>query len=160
MMKIILILISAFAIIFGIWHLIFSCIVGRVDTRSVTFLLSEDRIDTETLSNFKYTPWHAPSARIRPFAYGNKSLEGFKIVRYRRGFWPNWFIWRTYYEAEYLLPDGSKVIGPAFGPLPYSAPNLLVSIPVITAGIFILIIVIRKKSELRTTNIKQSNMVS
>jgi len=144
-MKIILIPISVLTILFGIGHLLFSSIVGVIDTISVTTLLSEDRIGPETLSNFKYTSWCTPSARIRPFAYGNKSFEGCEIVRYRRGFWPRWFIWRTYYEAEYLLPGGSKVIGPAFGPLPYSAPNLLVSIPAIVAGIIMLIIGIRKK---------------
>ena len=144
-MKIILILLSSLLIIFGIWHLIFSYIVGKVDTGSVTFLLSEDRMEPETLSNFNYTVWLAPSDKIHPFAYGNKSFKDCKILRYRRGSWPHWFIWRTYYEAEYLLPDGSKVIGPAFGPLPYSAPNLLVSVPVLSAGIILMIIGIRMR---------------
>jgi hypothetical protein len=148
-MKIILISISVLTILFGVWHLVFSSIAGMVDTASVTILLSEDGIDEEILSNFRYTPWRFPSANIRPFSFRNKSFAGCKIIRYHRGFWPHWLVWRTYYEAEYLLPDGSKVIGPAFGPLPYSAPNLLVSIPAILVGIILLIIGIKKKSNNR-----------
>lgn len=142
-----LIVISCLVILFGIGHLVLSSIGGMVDTGSVKLLLSEDRIGPEMLSNFAYTSWHAPSEKIRPFAYRNKSFEDCEIVRYRRGFWPHWMMWRTYYEAEYLLPDGNKVIGPAFGPLPYSAPNLLVSIPTILVGVIILIIGIRKESK-------------
>jgi hypothetical protein len=144
-----LILISVLVILFGLWQLVFSTIAGMVDTGSVTILLSGDGIDQEILSNFKYTSWRAPSRYIRPFVFRNKSFEGCEIVRYRRGFWPHWLVWRTYYEAEYLLPDGSKVIGPAFGPIPYSAPNLLVSIPTILVGIILLITGIKKKSKHR-----------
>jgi hypothetical protein len=154
MMKIILIPLSSLPIIFGIWHLIFSYIVGKVDTGSVTIVLSGDGIEPEILLNFKYTPWRAPTNEIHPFVYGNKSFNDCKILRYRRGFWPHWLIWRTYYEAEYLLPDGSKVIGPAFGPLPYSAPNLLVSIPIISAGIIMLIIGIRMRSTIKQPNLR------
>jgi hypothetical protein len=152
-MKTILILLSLLLIIFGILHLTFSCIVGKVDTGSVTMVLSADSMDPEILAKFEYTPWMTPSAKIRPFVYGKKSFADCKIIRYRRGSRPHWFIWRTYYEAEYLLPAGSKVIGPAFGPLPYSAPNLLVSVPVLSAGIILLIIGLKMKA-----NIKQSNL--
>jgi hypothetical protein len=139
-------------LIFGIWHLVFSYIVSKIDTNSVIIILSGDGMDPEVLGNFKYTPWHEPSDKIRPFVYGKMSFADSKILRYRRGFWPHWLIWRIYYEAEYLLPDGSKVIGPAFGPLPYSAPNLLISVPIISAGIILLIICLRMKPVSKKTN--------
>lgn len=151
-MKKILILLSSLLIGFGVLLLAFSCIVSKVDTGSLKMILSADRINPEILANFKYSSWIAPSDKIHPFVYGKKSFADCKILRYRRGFWPHWFIWRTYYEAEYLLPDGSKVIGPAFGPLPYSAPNLLVSVPIISSGIILLIMGLRKKSVAKHSN--------
>jgi len=43
----------------------------------------------------------------------------------------------VFYEAEYRRPDGSITIGPAEGIIPYSAPNILVSLPTLALAIFL-----------------------
>lgn len=112
--------------------------VGRIDTNSVTVLLSQNRMDQEMLSEFDYTPWQEPTTEIRPFHFWDKSFADCKIIRYRRGSSPYLLMWRTYYEAEYQRPDGTIVNGPAFGPLPYTAPNLHIFASVILTGVVIL----------------------
>ena len=138
--KIILISLGVCFILGGFGLLLLSYPASAVGTGSFTFLLAVDQIGPEELSQFRYTQWRKPSKGIRPFIFSPKSFEDCKILRYRRGSRPYWYVWVTYYEAEYMMPDGSKVIGPAFGPLPYVAPNLFLIIPLILAGIVMFVI--------------------
>ena len=127
--KIILITLGTCLIIGGFGLLLLSYPASAVGTSSFTFLLAVDEIDPEELSQFRYTQWRKPSKGIRPFIFSPKSFEDCKILRYCRGSRPHWYVWVTYYEAEYMMPDGIKVIGQAFGPLPYVAPNLFFDYP-------------------------------
>lgn len=120
--------------------------ISKVDTHSVIVVLSEDRMSQDALSKFRFTSWREPSGTIRPFVHGQKSFEGCRISRYRIGSRPNELFKYTYYEAEYLMPDGSLVIGPAFGPRPYTAPNLVLLGSLIVAGVIPLVLGIALRS--------------
>ncbi len=130
---------GALLVLIGLGLFWFSYKIGAIDTYSVTVVLSEDRMSRELLSKFRYTSWREPSESIRPFVHGPKSFEDCKILRYRRGSRSNWLFRCTYYEAEYRMPDGSLVIGPAFGPLPYTGSNVFVLGPLILAGVVMLV---------------------
>lgn len=138
--KTILITVGVLILVAGVGLLGLVYRIGEVDTHSVTVVLSEDRMGQEVLAKFRYTSWRESSGSIRPFVHGPKSFEDCKILRYRRGSRPNGFFRYTHYQAEYRMPDGSQVIGPAFGPLPYTAPNLFVLGPLIIGGVIILVV--------------------
>ena len=146
MKKHILTFLSILIILFGFVHFLFATFVSWVDTGSVKIEISRGQIDQKELLNFKFSEWRPPTEKIQPFICENKSYKNYKIIRYRKGSWPHWLVWRSYYEAEYLKPDGSKEIGPAFGPLPYTAPNLLVSISIVSIGLVLLVIGLFVKS--------------
>lgn len=129
-------LISILVVLFGLGHFLCGTFIGWIDTGSVKIVIARGH-NQEMFSNFKFSAWRSPTEKIRPFICGDKSYKEFEIVRYRQGSWPNWLIRRSYYEAEYLKPDGSKEIGPAFGPLAYSSPNYYVS--VVAIGLILLI---------------------
>ena len=145
--KTILITLGAVLTPIGIGLFWFSYKISAIDTYSVTVVLSEDRMGHETLAEFRFTSWREPSASIRPFVHGPKSFEGCEILRYRRGSKLNGLFRYAHYEAEYRMPDGSLVVGPAFGPRPYTAPNLLVFVPLIGGGLAMLVAGIALKSK-------------
>lgn len=144
--KTILITVGVLLVIAGVGLLGLIYKISKVDTYSVTVVLSEDRMSQEALSKLQYTSWLEPSRSIRPFVHGPKSFEGCRILRYRRGSRPNELFEYTYYEAQYLMPDGSMVIGPAFGPRPYTAPNLFLLGSLIVAGVIPLVVGIALRS--------------
>ncbi|MBL7185628.1 MAG: hypothetical protein ISS70_04830 [Phycisphaerae bacterium] len=137
--KIILITLGILFIPIGIGLFALSLLPSAMYSGLMELRLSYDDVSAEKLAKFRYTSWREPSQNIRPFVQGPKSFEGCKILRYRRGTRLRWLGWLTYYEAEYLMPDGSLVIGPAFGPRPYAAPNIFVLGPLIVAGLIMFV---------------------
>jgi hypothetical protein len=148
----ILITVGVIFIIAGVGLLGLVYRISEVDTHSVTVVLSEDRMGQEALAKFRFTSWQEPSGNIRPFVHGPKSFEGCRILWYRRGSRTNELFEYTHYEAQYRMPDGSQVIGPAFGPRPYTAPNLFLLGSLIVAGVIPLVvgIALRSESQLQT----------
>ncbi len=139
MKKAILISLGICFITGGAFLMIYAYAGSSVGTGSARHLLSVDPIKPETLSKFRHTKWLKPSKRIRPFNTRYQSLENCKILKYRRYSRPRLLFWLIYYEAQYIKPDGNIVTGPAFGPLPFVAPNLFLIIPLILAGIIMFI---------------------
>jgi hypothetical protein len=135
----ILITLGVILALVGFGLFVWSLKISAIDNGSVTVLLSRDRIGPELMSRLRYTSWQEPSSGIRPFVQSPKSFEGCEILRYRKGTRSRWLMRFTYYEAEYRMPDGSLVIGPAFGPLPYTMPNLFVLGPLIVGGLIMLV---------------------
>jgi hypothetical protein len=131
---------SVLIMVFSLRHFYLFYVAATIDAGSVTSLIAQGRLDQETLSDFTFSEWRAPTEKIGPFTFNNRSYEGCEIVRYRRGSKPHWLVGHVYYEAEYLRPDGKKEIGPVFGPLPYTAPNLSVSISAAAIGLALLTI--------------------
>jgi hypothetical protein len=127
-------------LLLGLAHLVWTSLVSCIDTGSVTLMLSRaDGSLSSTIRTFSFTPWLTTKLfYVRPFAYKDLDFSTSTIQRYRVGVSPHWLIWRTYYEAEYRKPDGSVTIGPAGGIIPYSAPNVFVSLPILAVAFFFL----------------------
>jgi len=119
----------------GLGLLYLSCTISSIDGASAAVLLAQDRMAPETLAAFRFTPWRAPTGEIQPFISEERSFNSCKILRYRCGSRSHWLVHYTYYEAQYQRLDGSKVIGPAVGPQPYTTPNFLTFIPLTLAGV-------------------------
>jgi hypothetical protein len=119
----------------GLGLLYLSCTVSSIDGASVAVLLAQDRMAPETLAQFHFTPWRAPTGEIQPFISEERSFDNCKILRYRCGTRSHWLVHYTYYEAEYERRDYSKVVGPAVGPRSYTTPNFLTFVPLTLAGV-------------------------
>jgi hypothetical protein len=145
--KIILITLGILFIPIGIGLFALSLLPGAMANGLMEVRLSYDDVSVEELAKFRYTSWREPSGSIRPFVSSRRSFEGCKILRYRTGtrFGPACRL--TYYEAQYLMPDGSVVIGPAFGPRHFVAPNMLVLGSLIVGGMIMLVVGIALKSD-------------
>jgi hypothetical protein len=126
-------------LLLGVVHLVMTSIVSCIDTGSVYLTLSRDDGTLESaIQTFSFTPWLTTKILgVRPFVSKTLDFSASTIQRYRIGVSPHWLIWRTFYEAEYRKPDGSVMIGPAEGIIPYSAPNVLVSFPILVLAYFL-----------------------
>jgi hypothetical protein len=145
--RIILITLGALLILIGVWLSGLSLFASVMHDGLVRILVSRDGIGPEKLAKFRYTSWREPSQNIRPFVQGPKSFEGCKILRYRRGTRFGLLCRLTYHEAEYLMPDGRVVVGPAFGPRHYVAPNLFALGPLIIGGVIMVIVGIALRTD-------------
>ncbi len=144
-------ILGALLILAGVGACLLQHVISIIDTGSVGVLIARGDFDVETLHTFRFTPWREPTAEIQPFPSRRESLEKGRIIRYRQGTRMDHPLFRqTYYEAEYLMPDGKMIIGPALGPVAFTSPNYAVSIPVILGGAIMLVLAMRlshKKSE-------------
>jgi len=141
-MKVGLTIVGLFLIVGGVdaWLLLHAICV--VDSNPTARVMRGD-LDAEQLRSLQLTPWREPSAEIRPFVSWLESFEKGKIIRCRQASWTDHLLIRqTYYEAEYLMPDGKTIIGPALGPMPYAAPNSRVLFAVIAIAIAVLVLAV------------------
>ena len=129
------------------------CIGSYVDSSSVYIPLSmNDGRLQDIIEQFHYFEWKKPNSSIRPFEPHPLNLKDSQILKYRVGFLPHGLVWRTYYEAQYLLPDGSKFTGPALGPLPPTVPNIIVSVILVVPGVVLIIRQLKQKKQHKANN--------
>lgn len=139
MIRMLLVILGICVALIGLGLLYLSYTISSIDGASVAVPLSHDRVAPETLAQFQFTPWCGPQEDVRPFVSDERSFNNCEILRYRRGTRRHWLVHYTYYEAEYQLRDGSRVIGPAIGPRPYTTPNFFIYVPLTIAGVLLFV---------------------
>ena len=140
MIRIVGLIVGVFLIVGGIaaWLLLHT--ISGIDTGSVAILVARGEIGPEQLSKLRFGPWREPRPEIQPFPSRPEAFERGKIIRYRQGSRKVKLLVQTYYEAEYLMPDGRTIVGPALGPMAYTTPNSQVLLSAIVSGAIMLIV--------------------
>lgn len=119
-------LVSPLAVWFLAWA---SCMAGA--NGELQLISQNDR--TGAYAHLTFGPWREGVGDCSPSSYAPLP-EGARITRHRIGHAYGFLSQINYYEAEYVLPDGSTEINHAEGPLPLFTKRWSVIIAISIAG--------------------------